>query len=412
MENWPRVKTIYGRGDILKRTEALTYFYERYLNPTLIEKIQEANQYFLQNKNPLSEVFLENFSQLCKYIATQQEQKKGIAIHSINLSLLRTSLNDGKALCRWDVFDATGRWEWQTDYHTYDITWAAHYLSEIVETLEPERKKYVLNLIRHDLSGIRQTQIENFFIYIRQLMYNVLRWYDLANIPNFQAIEKSFPFSINVGYFLDAYKPIYIDNDPSQAVPNMKNRLKRKPCQCFQTLRNIDLADNEYTNINFSYSDVSSGNFSGSKVSGGMYINTQMKNSNCFGSDFSNSNIFDADFSDSNLEQANYSYVKGGRRLGDDILNIPQILRECTQEDAVIDHASIPSFLGVCFYGSNLTQTNFTGADLRCADFRKAIFENTNFTECLLEGATFLRRDQEKLQLTPEQIQAICWTEE
>lgn len=83
-----------------------------------------------------------------------------------------------------------------------------------------------------------------------------------------------------------------------------------------------------------------------------------------------------------------------------------------TQEDVETDHASIPSFLGVSFYGGALTQTNFTGADLRYADFRKAIFENTNFTQCLLEGAVFLRQDQDKLQLTPEQIQAICWTEE
>lgn len=396
----------------MNRTEALAHFNERYLNPTLIEKIQAVNQYFLQNKKPLSEEFTDNFRCLCKYITTQQEQKDGGAIHSISLSLLRTSLNDDKALCRWDVFDATGRWEWQTDYHTYDITWATRYLSEIIEKLEPVRRKYVLNLIRHDLSGIMQTQIEGFFVYIRQLMYNVLRWYDLTNIQEFQKIEKCFPFSINVGDFLDAYQPVYMDSGPLQTAPNMKIRLKRKPCQCFQTLKNIDLADNEYTNINFSYSDVSGSNFSGSKMSGGMYISTQMKESNCFGSDFSNSNIFDADFSASSLEQANYSYVKGGRRLGRDILNIPQILRECTQEGAVVDPASIPSFLGVCFYGSDLTQTNFTGADLRCADFRNAIFKNTNFAQCILDGAAFFKRDQGKLQLTPDQIQAISWIEE
>ncbi|WP_110954336.1 pentapeptide repeat-containing protein [Anaerosinus massiliensis] len=396
----------------MNRAEALTHFHERYLNPMLIEKIEEANHYFIENKTRLSETFLENFKQICKYIVSQQEQEKGRPIHSINLSLLRTSLNEGNAFCRWDVFDDAGRWEWETEYQTYDITWAAHYLSEIIETLEPERKKYLFNLIGHDLAGIKQTYIENFFVYIRQLMYNVLRWYDLTNIPEFQAIEKCFPFSIHVGEFLDTYKPIYMDSGPSQVIPNMKNRLKRKPCQCFQTLKNINVTDREYANINFSCSDVSGGNFKGSKMSGGMYVNTRMKESNCVGSDFSNSNIFDADFRDSSLAQANFSGVKGGRRLGLDILNIPQMLKGCTQEDAEIESDGIPSFLGVSFYRSDLTQTNFTEADLRFGDFRKAIFHNTIFTGCLLDGAIFLEKDRTSLQLTPEQIAEIDWVEE
>lgn len=394
----------------MNRQEALTHFREKYLNPKLAEQIKAVDSYFRKNKDDLVKDFLASFQKVCSAVKEQQETQNKPPLRSINLSLLRTSLCRGEAVYRWDVYDALGSWDWEGKSYRYDAQWCIQPLHQTIPELDPIRRRYVFALIPQDLVRIRQSDIANFHLYIIQLARYSLQ--NVSTMPDFQAIQRENPFTIYVGEFLKDYQPVSIEPNPLIKIKGIRTRIKRKPHQCFRSLQNMDMGSEQYTYVNFSYSDLNGSDLSGCELQQGIFVGTNFQNCNLERANFSHCSIHDANFSHCNLEKANFSGTKGGVGIDSAPLQIYQSQLSCVDEESAIDRDKIPSFFGVNFYGSNLVQTDFSGADLRGADFRKAIFGQTFFQDALLHEAIFLKESQNEIELTPEQIDSICWVRE
>lgn len=392
----------------MNRFEALTQFNNKSVKPQLKRQLRELDSYFRLHFSCLKQQLLDSFTGLCRTLAAEQQAGRKGPIAYINLSLLRISLEENAPVCQWDAYDATWYRDRQSCSREYDAGWALGCLEQIIQDLEPERKKYAGVILPQHLSSIKRTAVGHFHNYVVQLARLAFREArPLEELQNLQLAER---LLILAGEYLDTCQVVYVQDERPLSSGQLKTHLERQRLHAYHVFKNCDLANGHYSNINLCYSTLDGSNLSHSDMQGALLVGSSLRNCNLSGVKLARSYLHDADLFGGSLQGADLAGVKGGAAL-DIIPTAPIDLTQIKNRLQLGDNP-VPSYYHLNLQNTSLQDADFTGADLRGADLRGAAFYNTNFTDCQLDKAVFCLRDQNALQLTRQQAAAINWVED
>jgi hypothetical protein len=225
---------------------------------------------------------------------------------------------------------------------------------------------------------------------IRLARYAVDR---VAQLPEFQAIEKEAEFAIRVGEYLDSSKIVYKTRCRIKEPVAIKAWLEENDRFAYacEILTNLNLAQGNYWGINLQYADLRESNLSQSKIQYSTLNGAKFNRGSLAESDLSEARIYETDFGKCDLQGTDFTEAVGAAGIKDG------------------EGWYYPGFQPVNFRGANLEDANFKDAKLRGAIFCGANLRNVNFEGADLEEAVFAKADSASLNLSEEQRHQINW---
>jgi hypothetical protein len=216
----------------------------------------------------------------------------------------------------------------------------------------------------------------------------------VAQLPEFQAIDKEAEFAVRVGEYMDISEIVYRESRQIKDLAAMKPRLEAIDeglTSIYGVLTGLNLTRGDYWGIGLGYADLSGSDLSHSQMQYSTLTGAKFKQGSLAEANLHGAWLYEADFGQCNLRGANLTNVKG---------------------EAGLTHAEewyTPGFRAVNFHGANLEDVDFKDAKLRGAVFVDANLKNVNFEGADLEKTVFTREDSENLNLNEAQRQRIIW---
>lgn len=363
----------------MKREEVLQHFMDECVSVHVSRLQEKVDRQFRQEKEVLLQPIIHAFEQLFANIKDQQEQGKLAPVAFIHLSLLRTSLLENKCTYLLEAYGEAWYYNWTECTAQYEADWLSEAIIDLQKTLETERKPYI-TIQSADVRAIIQQIVVLFHQYIIQLVRYLFR-YEKERVPAID-FQRAACLRFRVGEYKGFSEDVAIVDEREREENNLLSWLEKKETDksyTFENFSSLQLQQQPFNEIDFSYANFNGSDLEGVSLKQSVCIGTSFVDCKLANADFSNAAIQDADFRNANLAGANFTHAQGKTlRLSD---------------------SEVPCYLGTDFRGANLENARFEFAQLAGADF----------TGANLKGATFFKRDQEKCQFSPDQIEDIHW---
>jgi hypothetical protein len=377
----------------MKRAEAWEHFVVNYAQPAANKKIMKLEAYFRQHQEELIAEFLESFRVICLKIKAMQLANEKSKIACITYSMLRTAILDRRPVYLVEAFDK----QWFLDPVECQTRYQAGWAFQFLDQLGPELVEQLKSLCLHQIDRTKPEryllqEAENYHQYVIRLARYAMD--QVAQLPEFQAIEKEAEFAVRVGEYLDASEVVYRESRYIKELVAAKPRLEALEgglAFVYDALTGLDLARGDYQGIDLEYADLSESDFSHSQMKYSHLTGTKFNRGILAGVNLAAARIFEADFGECDLQGSNLADVVGA---------------------AGLTHAEewyAPGFRAVNFSGANLEDVDFKDAKLRGAIFVDTKLKNANFEGADLEKAVFTRKNSENLNLNEEQRRQIIW---
>nr|WP_106781374.1 pentapeptide repeat-containing protein [Lysinibacillus timonensis] len=363
----------------MKREEALQHFMDECVSVHVGRILEKVDQQFRQEKETLLQSIIHSLAQLFDNIRGQQEQEVLPPVAFIHLSLLRTSLLENKCTYLLEAYGEKWYYDLTECTAQFEAKWLSEAMGELQKTLEIERKPYII-IQTADIRRIIQQTVNVFHQYIIQLVRYLFR-YQKESVPEMN-FQRAACLRFRVGEYKGFSEDVAIFDDRERVEENVVSWLEEKEANkdyTFENFSNLPLRHKDFTQMDFSYADFGGSDLEGALLKQSVCVGTSFVDCQLSNVDFSYAVIQDADFRNANLVGANFTHAKG------------KTMRLSSGEVA-------------CYLG-----TDFRNANLENARFEFAQITGAHFAGANLKGATFFKRDQHKVQLSPDQIKDIHW---
>ncbi|MEK4425967.1 pentapeptide repeat-containing protein [Solibacillus sp. FSL K6-1523] len=363
----------------MKREEALQHFKDECVSVHVRRLQEKVDRQFRQQKSSLLQPIIEALEQLFVNVRDQQKQGRLAPVAFIHLSLLRTSLLENKCTYLLEAYGETWYYDWRECTAQYEAKWLSEALIDLQNTLEQERKPYLI-IQAADIRGIIQQIVMQFHQYIIHLVRYLFR-YQQESVPELD-FQRTACLRFRVGEYKGFSEDVAIIDERERMEENLLTWLEKKETDkayTFENFSNLQLRGKHFDQIDFSYANFNGCNLAGTSLKQSVCVGTSFVDCELANVDFSYAAIQDADFRHAHLVGANFMHAQGKT------LKFPG--------------AEVACYLG----------TDFSYANLENARFEFAQITGANFTGANLKGATFFERDRVKCRFSPEQIEAIQW---
>lgn len=380
----------------MKKAEALAHFEQTYVQPKLLQKLLQAQDYLLQHRDELAADFQKSLCQICLAIKARQLKGELGKVGFIHYAMLRSAILFRKPQYRIDVYPK----EWYFDLDApecsayFDADPIFKFLDELEQELDGPRRQYLNRITPVDLEQIKLREAPKFNRLLVSLADYALSYTPLP--AQLSEIVKETEFEIRVGEYYDLTEVVYKEDVRNKEAEAIKEWLEDKHENSYvaAVLKNLDLSHGDYAGndlrrVDFQGSNLAKANFQSCLLSKARFADCQLNQA-----DFSDAILHDADFSGANLQQAVFSGAEGARGITSDL------------------DLNIHSVWGVNFSGANLEGANFRYANLQGANFNQARFNQfTNFDGAQLQQAVFNQAARPYLKLEPQQADVIIWVD-
>jgi hypothetical protein len=377
----------------MKRAEAWEHFVTNYAQPAARKKIMALEEYFGQHQEELIAEFLESFREICLKIKAMQSVGAKGKIACITYSMLRTAILDRRPVYLVEAFNK----EWFLDPVECQTRYPAGWAFQFLDQLGPELAEQLKSLYLHQIDRTKPERYllqesEKYHQYVIRLARYAVD--QVAQLPEFQAIEKEAEFAIRVGEYLDesevVYKEIPRITDPVAIKARFEADDKRL-AYTYKVFTDLNLPRGDYWGIKLDYADLRGSNLSESQMQYSNLTGAKFERGSLAESDLTGAWIYEANFGECNLRGANLTEVCGAAVV------LEVVGWWC------------PGFQPVNFRGAKLEGANFKDARLHGANFSGANLRNANFEGADLENAVFAKADSEHLNLDEVQRRGIIW---
>jgi hypothetical protein len=375
--------------------ELWNHFIEEDVLPLRNEQIKSLHNYYVQHKKQIIAQLVPLFDQFCDKVRLQQQEGQLMKCAYLHLSLLRTSLNEGKPVYMLEASDRDTESKVQLTPFHYNASWIYGFADAWDQACEEKRRRYLNRIHRHSFEVWKARQLYPFHIY----MVHAVRYAmdTIRQLVSFQSLEKDSAFEVRVGQFRDpeVSESVYRVNEKQRSSITCKGWLENKSDQeyIYEHIAKVNLSRGHFEGVDLSYARFEEVTLTGSHFGGSRMLGTRFERCVCDQADFRKSLLVDADFRDCDLTSARFDHVLGIRDL------------------AAEAHGLVFGMNGVLFQKANLTFASFQGARI-AGDFSGAQLEGTDFTGADLTGSRMLERDAASVTLTKEQRGTMIWVGE
>lgn len=363
----------------MKREEVLQHFMDECVSVHVGKVLEKVDQQFRQEKKTLLQPIIDSLAQLFAKIKDQQQQEVLAPVAFIHLSCLRTSLLENKCTYLLEAYGETWYYDLVECTAQFEAEWLSEAIIELQKTLENERKPY-LTIQTADIRCIIQQTVILFHQYIIQLVRYLFR-YKKECVPEMN-FKRAACLRFRVGEYKGFSEDVAIFDERERVEKNLVSWLEqREPNKTytFENFSNLQLQHKHFNQLDFSYANFNGSDLEGALLKQSVCVGTSFVDCQLSNVDFSYAVIQDADFRNANLVGANFTHAQG--------------------ETMRLSGGEVACYLGTDFRNANLENARFEFAQITGADF----------TGANLKGATFFKRDQHKVQFSPEQIKDIHW---
>ncbi|AKG33269.1 hypothetical protein VK70_00450 [Paenibacillus durus ATCC 35681] len=376
-------------------TEIWNHFIEEDVMPQRNQQVKSLHNYYVRHKKQILDQLVPLFDRFCQNVQLLQQEGHLQKCACIHVSLLRTSLNEGRPVYMLEASGRDTESNVQLTPFRYDAGWIYGFADAWDQACEEKRKHYMNRIQRHSFEAWKTEQLYPFHVY----MVHAVRYAmdTIRQLVSFQSIEKDSHFEVRVGEYRDheVSESVYRVNERQRTSITCKGWLENRSDQeyIYEHIARVDLSRGHYEGIDLNYARFEEVTLTGSRFGGSRMLGTRFERCVCDQADFAESLLVDADFRDCDLTYARFDRVLGDR-------------------DMVVEaHGLVFGLNGVQFQRANLTHASFRDAKI-AGDFTGSKLEETDFTGADLTGSRMLERDAFRVALTKEQRETITWVEE
>jgi len=354
----------------MNQEEAIVHFLETSARDEYHKSLESLEKYYLANRDQLADGFKQAFCQLYREISHMQTQGRKDKIAYIHCSFLYTSLLEGTNQYRLEAFDHTWYLDKKECVVYYDASWAYSFLHELGRWMNIERKKYVGRITSYDIELIKRMESFKYGLFVESLARSAIK--QAVASPEFAAIAKEDFLHIAIGEYKDQSQEIYRYDIRSKDVVVIKEELEQKyPKQYVAEV---------WENLNFSHMKFDQLDLRYVRFTGSTMNQTAFQSTLLWETDFTHTHIAETDFSYSQMPGADFSYAQ---------MQESQLSYIDGSYCDLTRGKWIGSKEAVSFYKAELTNIDFTAAQLKQASFQQASLSNCNFQSSCLQGADF-----------------------
>ncbi|WP_342435552.1 hypothetical protein NSS79_17985 [Paenibacillus sp. FSL L8-0436] len=179
--------------------EIWNHFIEEDVLPQRNEQIKSLHTYYVQHKKQIIAQLVPLFDQFCEKVRLQQQEGQLMKCAYLHLSLLRTSLNEGKPVYMLEASDRDTQSKVQLTPFHYDAGWIYRFADAWDQACEEKRRRYINRIHRHSFEVWKARQLYPFHIY----MVHAVRYAmdTIRQLVSFQSLEKDSTFEVRVVNF-------------------------------------------------------------------------------------------------------------------------------------------------------------------------------------------------------------------
>ncbi|WP_339291694.1 pentapeptide repeat-containing protein [Paenibacillus sp. FSL W8-0187] len=362
--------------------------------PRRAESIQALHNYFCEHKDQIAQPLTELFDSFCRHIVDQQLEGSRRKCASIQLSLLRTRLQEDHLEYMFEAFDLSSVDQIEMTSFRYRADWIYHFWDVWYQYCDEQRRKYAQHIQLPLLEAWVREQVPPFHEYMTHAVRYAMK--EISVLPSFCSLQKEKSFEVRVGEFRDPKQTesVYRINEVQRLSVSCKGWLESLLEQeyIYEHIQGVDISRGNYSEINLNYARLEQVNLRDCIIQNGYLLGTRFQRCDCRQSDFRGSVMIDADFRECNLEEAWFDQTYAVR----DLMNE--------------ERGAIFGIHGVCFQRANLTKASFRNAQV-AGDFTYAVLDGADFTGADLTGSRMLKQDEQRVVLSEEQRSSICWLE-
>ncbi|WP_164515181.1 pentapeptide repeat-containing protein [Paenibacillus lentus] len=374
--------------------EAWERFVEVDASPRRTESIQALHNYFCEHKDQITRSVIELFDLFFQHIVEQQLEGSRGKCASIQLSLLRTRLQEGHLEYMLEAFELGLPDQVEMTPFRYHADWIYSLWDSWYQYCDEQRRKYAQHIQSPLLEAWAREQVPPFHEYMTHAVRYAME--EISVLPSFSSLQKEKKFEVRVGEYRDSEQTesVYRINEVQRLSVSCKGWLESLLEQeyIYEHIQGVDVSRGGYSKINLNYARLEQVNFRDCTIQNSYLLGTRFQRCDCRQSDFRGSVMIDADFRDCNLEEAWFDQVYAVRNLMNE------------------ERGIIFGIHGVCFQRANLTKASFRYAQVT-GDFTYAVLDEVDFTGADLTGSRMLKQDEQRVILSEEQRSSICWVE-
>lgn len=369
-------------------------FLTEYVLPFRAKQIQVLHDNYIHQKDRIQADIVQIMDALCQEAIKRQNAGGMKACTLIRVSLLRTSMIDGKLRYVFEAADQEGAENNEfnmTAFH-YEADWIFACYQEWLTFCHNKLKEYMGRIAPWSFDSWKNEHFQSFHDYMVHAMRYAID--AITGIVSFKELVKTDVFEIVVGEYGDPLlgESVYYCNLEQKEVEDCKRWLEKGLSYEYihGHLLGLDLSEGNYQGIHFNYMRSEEINWTGSCFRQSFMIGSKFERCLCPKVDFSDSVMFDADFRGCDLEAARFDRIGAEKNL----MNV--------------EFGMIFGIYGVQFQQANLRNVSFRYAGI-AGDFRGANLAGVDFTGANLSGSSILKQDRHLLKLTHAQEQMVQW---
>jgi len=335
-----------------------------------------------EHRDDIKRKYLDMFKQAFADAQKFTEQT-GIEIANISFTLLRYNLLYGKKTYAVHVYDKNWYLNDYVKTGEIDVSDIFGELDKAKEYLISEAKRYVGKFNYSDIDNALSWHFEVFSHFFIKLFRYVL--VEITESEQYANIVKDNDFTILTGELYGEPHILYQETKDRTSHKQLLEMIESEERCHYLDLRNSDFVGLSLTNADMSYADFRKGTLNNIDFSNAILLGCIFSDCNLVEANFCDAQLSEADFRNANLQGANLSGVFSAQGVyelikGEQHYHFPLNLQNADMRNVI-----------------------FRGAFLHGIDFTNAIIDGATFEETYLRQCKFTRAQLSKVNLTETQ---------
>lgn len=242
----------------MKSTEILHQFKENYVRKKSLEKIDQLDKYYEENKEHLKTGFIKSVRDFCSYVTKMQRWGEKSDIAYIIYTLCRTDIIEERYIYEIHAYDQYLYYDNSECIFEYDAIWLFEFFHQLKEDIQKEARKYMTMILPCDVQNIMLSELHKFNEYMIKLAkYSIS---EAISTSEYDKIRKHNVLEICIGEYRTKYELIHREDNRKKDSSEIKEWLEKKFDReyTYQTFKNLNLSNGDYDDLDLSYGNFDS----------------------------------------------------------------------------------------------------------------------------------------------------------
>jgi uncharacterized protein YjbI with pentapeptide repeats len=325
--------------------------------------------------------FASHFRDVCAQIRQQQECSELPPISFLEYNMLYSNFINRNYTA--DIFaygEKTYFDKAQRYIRSFDISFMFVYFDKLWDNLISLKKHYIGKVSAHEVTAYMLRALPSFYSYLKSIARFAIM--DCADEKAFQDVEKNEFFKVRVGGYMAKPETVFAARK-NKDVDELVNwfGLYLWGTYTFGDYSGLDFAGKSFLYADFRFARFQDSTFRHTNFDGSSLTGANFRGADMEGCRFDYCSLYQTDFTGATLKNASFRKARGNAGLTDK------------------NEWKFVGFLPISFRNADLTNADFTGADIKGADF----------TQSVMDGAKFDSSRQNELNLSQEQIRSVVF---